>query len=101
MANKMKIEEVAMRVGVSTQTLNRWYKFKKNNPESELSQQLPDYSLETTPHGNVRLWDTDSVWSLINFKTHIKQGRTGKMGKYGGTGTNGEKKNRDRESIDA
>jgi transcriptional regulator with XRE-family HTH domain len=100
MTNMMKIEEVAMRLGVSTQTLNRWYKFKKNNPNSELAQNLPDYSLATTPHGNVRLWDADSIWLLTKFKANVKQGRTGRMGKYGGTGTHGEKKIRSRKSDD-
>lgn len=101
MTETMKIEEVAMRVGVSVQTLNRWYKFKKNNPDSELAKQLPDYSFVTTPHGNVRLWNAEAIWKLTDFRASIKQGRTGKMGKYGGAGTNGEKKTRSRESVDA
>ena len=98
--NKMKIEEVAVLIGVSTQTLNRWYKFKRDHPESELAKSLPEYSFETTSHGNARVWDTESIWSLINFKSKIQVGRNGRMGKYGGRGTNGEKKIRSRKTND-
>lgn len=88
----MKIEEVAMRIGTSVQTVNKWYKFKRDNPDNELVQDLPDYEMLVTPAGRVRNWTEEDVWKLIEFKARIKIGRTGKMGKYGGKGTNGKKK---------
>lgn len=89
----MKIEEVAMRVGVSVQTLNRWYKFKRKNPDHVVSKKLPEYSMINTSSGKVRDWTDAAVWQLIAFKASIKPGRTGKMGKYGGKGTHGKKEN--------
>lgn len=83
----MKVEEVAVRVGVSVQTLNRWYKYKKNHPDTELSKRIPNYTKRKTSSGYVRLWKDDDVWKLVEFKTQLKPGRTGKMGKYGGRGT--------------
>lgn len=87
MVDGLKLEEVAMRVGVSYQTLNRWYKFKKENPDNELCALLPDYVMVNSGTGNIRVWNPDDIWKLIEFRTKVKQGRTGKMGKYGGTGT--------------
>lgn len=87
----MRVEEVAMRIGVSTQTLNRWYRFKKKNPDAEFTKNLPDYSFEPIPCGVVRVWSEEDVYKLVQFKANIKAGRTGKMGKYGGTGTHGKK----------
>ena len=89
----MKIEEVAMRVGVSVQTLNRWYKFKKENPEDEISKKLPEYRMINTLNGKARDWTDAAVWQLIAFKASVKPGRNGKMGKYGGKGTHGKKEN--------
>jgi len=87
MLRKMKIEEVAIRVGVSVQTLNRWYKFKKDHPDDETSKLIPNYTKKKTRSGFVRLWTEDDVWKLVQFKLQIKPGRTGKMGKYEGRGT--------------
>lgn len=83
----MKVEEVAVRLGVSVQTINRWYKFKKENPDSEVSKNIPDFITEKTSSGIIRLWQDDDVWKLVQFRTQIKPGRAGKMGKYGGKGT--------------
>lgn len=95
MNEMMKIEEVAMRIGVSVQTLNRWYKFKKENPKDEVSKLLPAYKKVKTTRGFVRLWSQDDLYSLVAFRSHITCGRTGKMGKYKGRGTkNGKKENR-------
>ena len=91
----LKIEEVAMRIGVSSQTINRWYKFKRENPKDEVSKRLPAYQLVITPSGKVRLWSQDDLKKLIEFKAQMVSGRDGKMGKYKGKGTkNGEKKSR-------
>lgn len=90
----LKIEEVAMRVGVSTQTLNRWYKFKRNNPDDELSKLLPPYKKVKHPTGFMRVWEMDDVWKLIEFQSKIVPGRCGRMGAYKGRGTkNGKKEN--------
>ena len=92
MANLLRIEEVAMILGVSRQTLERWYKFKKQNPESEIAQEIPDYTYgKTVSSGRTRLWTQEAVFSLVQFKAERKLGRTGKMGKYGGKGTHGKK----------
>ena len=96
----MKAEEVAMRLGVSIQTLNRWYAYKRKNPDSDFAQKLPEYALNTTASGKVRLWTEDGLWQLLQFKCAVKVGRTGKMGQYGGTGTNGKKERR-RKTVNA
>lgn len=91
----LRIEEVAMIIGVSVQTLERWYKFKKEHPESEVAQEIPEYFVgSTTGARRTRLWTQEAVFSLMQFKTERKLGRTGKMGKYGGKGTHGKKVSR-------
>ena len=93
--NDMRIEEVAMIIGVSVQTLERWYKFKKEHPESDVAQEIPDYKVASTLGSRrTRLWTQEAVFSLMQFKTERKLGRTGKMGKYGGKGTHGKKTTR-------
>lgn len=94
----MRIEEVAMKIGTSSQTLNKWYRFKKAHPEDEAIQKLPDYEMVVTSSGKVRHWTEDDVKKLMEFKDSIIIGRRGKMGKYGGAGTHGKKKDR-REEI--
>ena len=81
----MKIEEVAMRLGVSTQTINKWYRFKRSG--KDCMKDLPDYRMLTTKSGNVRDWTEEDVWKLLQFKQSIVFGRSGRMGKYGGTGS--------------
>lgn len=88
----LKIEEVAMRVGVSTQTLNRWYRFKKDNPKDEMSKLIPAYKKAKYPTGFVRIWQMDDVAKLIEFRAKIVPGRCGRMGAYKGRGTKNGKK---------
>jgi transposase len=93
----IKIEEVAFRVGVSTQTLNRWYKFKKEHPKDKISKLIPAYKKvkSKTAMGYVRLWQMEDVQKLIDFKSNVVSGRCGLMGNYKGEGTaNGKSKNR-------
>ena len=40
----LRIEEVALLVGSSTQTINNWYRWKKMNPEHPLAKMLPDFT---------------------------------------------------------
>ena len=96
----LKIEEVAMRVGVSVQTLNRWYRYKKDNPKDDMSKAIPMYKKEKTSYGFVRLWQMDDVAKLIEFRTKVVPGRCGRMGIYKGKGTkNGEKKTGRKEPV--
>lgn len=78
MENKIKIEELAMRIDSSVQTINNWYKWKRENPNHELASILPDYVQE----GNrqTRYWDIKDIWKFIEFKTAIVHGRNGIMG---------------------
>lgn len=78
MDNKIKIEELAMRIDSSVQTINNWYKWKRDNPEHELATLLPEYIQE----GNrqTRYWNLSDIWKFIEFKTAIIHGRNGIMG---------------------
>lgn len=74
----LRIEKVAFVVGVSTQTINNWYKWKKLHPEHELAKLLPEYlqAGERQP----RYWAKEDVWRLIDFKATIPHGRLGILG---------------------
>ena len=80
MEQKIKIEELAMRIDSSVQTINNWYKWKRENPDNELASLLPDYIQE----GNrqTRFWNYKDIWKLLEFKQSIIHGRNGLMGKY-------------------
>lgn len=75
---KLRIEEVAMIIGSSVQSINNWYRFKKEHPEHELSNLLPDF--EQAGERQTRYWSSDDVWKLIEFKRTIPHGRNGIMG---------------------
>ena len=74
----IKIEELAMRIDSSTQTIDNWYKWKRENPDNELASILPDYIQD----GNrqTRYWNTADIWKFIEFKKAIVHGRNGIMG---------------------
>lgn len=79
MVEKMlRIEEVALLVGSSTQTLNNWYRWKKLYPDHPLATLLPDYIQD----GNrqIRFWKKSDIWSIIEFKNSIPHGRSGILG---------------------
>lgn len=75
---RIKIEELAMRIDSSTQTINNWYKWKRENPDNELAAVLPEYVQE----GNrqTRYWNTEDIWKFIEFKQAVVHGRNGVMG---------------------
>lgn len=73
-----KIEEVALIVGVSTQTINIWYRWKKNHPDHDLASLLPDFIQSGTRQ--TRYWKQSDCWSLIKFKQSIPHGRNGILG---------------------
>ena len=78
MDTRIKIEELAMRIDSSTQTINNWYKWKRENPDNELASLLPDYVQEGKRQ--TRYWNTKDIWKFIEFKTAIVHGRNGIMG---------------------
>lgn len=81
MSNRIKlltIEEVAVSVGVSVQTINIWYRWKKQNPEHERAKMLPDFI--QAKQRQVRFWEPQDVMKLIEFKNSVTTGRNGIMG---------------------
>ena len=78
MRTLLKIEEVAVLCGVSVQSINNWYKFKRENPNDEYARLLPNY--EVVGCHNQRFWDKADINSLIEFKRKMPKGRSGVMG---------------------
>lgn len=78
MEGYIKIEELAMRIDSSTQTINNWYKWKRENPDNELAQMLPSYLQDGKRQ--TRYWNVSDIWRFIEFKTAIVHGRNGVMG---------------------
>lgn len=69
---------VALLVGCSTKTIENWYMFKRDNPDSEYAKMLPDF----IQHGNrqTRYWKQEDIPQLIQFKNSIPHGRNGVLG---------------------
>lgn len=78
MRTLLRIEEVAVLCGVSVQTINNWYKFKRENPDNEYAQLLPTF--ETMGEHNQRFWDKADINSLLAFKQKMPKGCKGVMG---------------------
>jgi predicted DNA-binding transcriptional regulator AlpA len=74
----LRIEEVALLVGASTQTINNWYRWKKLNPDHPLAKLLPDYTQEGIRQ--MRFWKKSDVWAIVEFKNSIPHGRNGILG---------------------
>ncbi len=74
----MRIEEVALSVGVSVKTINNWYWFKRVNPDHKLAKLLPDYIQEG--ERQTRKWKQSDTWKLLEFKSKLPHGRLGIMG---------------------
>lgn len=96
MDNLLKVEEVAVLIGSSVNTINFWYRFKRMEPENEYAKQLPDFIQKNSRQ--TRYWKQEDVWKLIEFKKNLPHGRNGVMGsatwinnKWKGK-TNGKKK---------
>lgn len=74
----LKVEEVALSVGVSVKTINNWYWFKRDHPEHELAELLPDFIQEGVRQ--TRYWKRSDLWKLLEFKSRLPVGRNGIMG---------------------
>ena len=74
----LNLNEVALLVGVSVQTINSWYRWKNLNPNHELVKLIPEFT--RIGNKNTRYWKQADVWKLLEFKSSIPQGRNGIMG---------------------
>ena len=74
----LKIEEVALMLNVSVQTINIWYRWARENPDNEIAQSIPAYIQNGSRQ--TRYWTQSSVWKLIEFSKLIPKGRNGIMG---------------------
>lgn len=71
----LRIEEVALLVGSSVQTVNIWYRWKRSNPNHELAKLLPDYI--QSGERQKRFWKKSDIWSIVEFKNSLPHGRNG------------------------
>lgn len=76
--NLLNVQEVAVYIGSSVQTIGSWYKWKEENPNHELAKMLPNY--KRIGNRNTRYWERDDLDKLIQFKCSLPQGRNGIMG---------------------
>ena len=74
----IKAPELAMLIDSSVQTISSWYRWKKEHPDHELAQLLPEYVRYGNKH--IRYWNRSDVGKFIEFKTRIPKGRNGIMG---------------------
>ena len=75
----LKVEEVAVEIGCSLNTINNWYRFKKENPDNKYAKLLPDFYQFEGPR-QTRYWRKCDIPKLIDFKTTIPKGCNGVMG---------------------
>lgn len=75
----LRIEEVAIILGVSTNTINYWYRFKAQNPDNEYAKLLPDYH-QDGGEKSPRYWKQNDIPKFIQFQEKIPKGRGGIMG---------------------
>lgn len=72
-----RVEQVATLLGVSSQTINLWYAWKRTNPKSENVKLLPEYTQATSR--STRYWTREDIKQLRKFKKSIIKGRDGVM----------------------
>lgn len=94
---KLKVEEVAVLLDVSSKTINYWYMYKRDNPRDSKAKLLPKYKMVTINGRKTRLWDYNDIPKLVEFKSQISKGRNGFMGSV--TNKKGRRKCQEEESI--
>lgn len=74
----LRLEELAVLIKVSGQTINNWYSFKKQFPENKYAKMLPEF----VQQGNrrTRYWKESDVGKILMFAHSIPIGRNGVMG---------------------
>lgn len=76
--NLLSVEELAVSIGVSVQTINIWYRWKRQNPENERAKMLPDFIQLGTRQA--RFWEKSDLFKMMEFKNTMTYGRNGSMG---------------------
>lgn len=76
---RLRIEEVALFIGTSVNTINAWYRFKRQEPDNEYAKMLPDYTQDGGDR-STRYWTQEDVQKLIEFKQKRPIGKNGVMG---------------------
>lgn len=71
-------QQVVIMLGISENTLNFWYRFKREHPENEIAQLLPEYTKESEK--SKRYWKRSDLDKLIKFQKSLPKGRNGIMG---------------------
>ena len=65
--------ELSKLIGCSVSTIGAYYKFKKENPDSELAKMLPDFV--RIGNRNTRYWKKEDVEAIKEFRKRYPQGR--------------------------
>ena len=76
MKTLLTMDEVAVAVGVTRQTIYLWYKYKAEKPDSEYAKLLP----ECIVIGRQRFWNKSDINNLRRYKKALPKGRNGVMG---------------------
>lgn len=80
MAEKwLKVEEVALLINSSRNTVENWYRFKRLHPDDPMAKMLPDY-IQPEGKRQTRYWAYSAIPHLLEYKANIIKGRNGKMG---------------------
>lgn len=74
----LSVEEVAVSLGVSVQSINIWYRWKRQNPDNDRAKMLPEF-IQLGPR-QARYWEKSSLRQIEEFKNSIVMGRNGAMG---------------------
>ena len=75
----LRVEEVAIILQCSVNTINSWYRFRAANPDDEYAKMLPNYT-QADSRTSARLWKQTDIPKLLEFKHKRPIGRNGVMG---------------------
>lgn len=74
-----KAVEVATMLGVTINTIENWYRFKRAYPDNEYAQMIPDIK-HKEGNSKTRYWTDEDVYKLAEFKKKVPSGCKGIMG---------------------
>lgn len=70
------MDETAVAVGVTRQTMYYWYRFKAKEPNNDYAKLLPN----PITIGRQRFWSKSDINALMRYKKSLPKGRNGVMG---------------------